>query len=142
MIWQYIGHKLKKNGSVAGHAQVANQNKTKLRKIVIELFKKYSNFDRLAKRSEFWGVLLSMLGISFASGVVAVILSLILDSFGAIVGLVGMAVIAVISIWVMLATYVARCKDAGINPWFTAAIIIPYIGTIVAIVIGCLKSKE
>jgi uncharacterized membrane protein YhaH (DUF805 family) len=129
-------------GLQVDHAQVVSLNKTKLRKTMIELFKKYSNFDRLAKRSEFWGVLLSMLGISFASGVVAVILSSILGSFGATVGLVGMTIIAVISIWIMIATYVARCKDAGINPWFTAAIIIPYIGTIVAIVIGCLKSKE
>ena len=62
--------------------------------------------------------------------------------FGAVLGIPFMLVGTVLFTWVSIATTVARCRDSGINPWFTLACFIPYIGTIVAIVIGCLKSKE
>ncbi len=108
---------------------------------MIEIFKKYSDFSRRATRSEYWGVLLSV----FALFIVAVIVGSVfiaLGALGAVLGVVIILVATVLSSWVDIATIVARCRDADINPWFTLACVIPYIGTVVMIVIGCLKSKE
>ena len=108
---------------------------------MIELFKKYSNFERTASRSEYWGVLLSLFGLTFV--LIAVSMVFMAGGWlGAVVGIPFLLVGMVLFTWISIATTVARCRDAGINPWFTAACFIPYIGTIVAIVIGCLKSKE
>lgn len=109
--------------------------------MIIEIFKKYSDFDRIATRSEYWGVLLSV----FAMFIVAVIVGgvfMAIGTLGSALGVVIILVATVLSTWVNIATIVARCRDAGINPWFTLACFIPYIGWIVMIVIGCLKSKE
>jgi uncharacterized membrane protein YhaH (DUF805 family) len=109
---------------------------------MFETFQKYSNFDRKASRSEFWGVSLTLFGLSFLLGIVSVGLMAAAGTFGLIVGLPMLIAGIVIFTWVSVATIVARCRDAGINPWFTLACVIPYIGTIVMIVIGCLRSKE
>ena len=108
---------------------------------MIEMFKKYSDFNRCAKRSEYWGILLCLFGLMF---VIVAVASIFITSgtFGTILGIPMLLVGGVLMTWVSVATTAARCRDAGINPWFTAACFIPYIGTIVAIVIGCLKSKE
>ena len=108
---------------------------------MIEIFKKYSNFGRTASRSEYWGVLLSVFGISFVSVIISAVL-MIGGVFGIVLGIALLLATVVLSTWVDIATIVARCRDAGINPWFTLACFIPYIGTIVMIVIGCLKTKE
>ena len=109
---------------------------------MIELFKKYSNFDRTATRSEYWGVLLSVFALYFLVVLVSVGIIAGLGTFGLIVGM-PMLIVAVIGFtWISIATTVARCRDADINPWFTLACFIPYLGTIVAIVIGCLSSKK
>ena len=109
---------------------------------MFEIFQKYSNFSRCAKRSEFWGVSLTLLALSFVLGLVSVGLMAAAGTFGVVVGLPLLIAGVVIFTWISIATVVARCRDAGISPWFTAACFITYIGTIVMIVIGCLKSKE
>ena len=109
---------------------------------MFETFQKYSNFARSATRSEFWGVSLSILGLSFLLAFVSVGLMAAAGTFGIITGLPLLIAGTVFLTWISIATTVARCRDAGINPWFTLACFIPYIGTIVFIVIGCLKSKE
>ena len=109
---------------------------------MVKTFKKYSNFDRISTRSEYWGVILCMFGISVAVGLVAVLFTAMLGTFGAVIGFLGCVAAFVGIMWISIATVVARCRDAGINPWFTVACFIPYIGWIVTIVIGCLESKK
>lgn len=109
---------------------------------MFEIFQKYSNFSRSATRSEYWGVSLSILGLSFLLGFVSVGLMATAGTFGIITGVPLLIAGAVFLTWISIATTVARCRDAGINPWFTAACFIPYIGTIVFIVIGCIGTKN
>ena len=63
--------------------------------IMIELFKKYSNFERTATRSEYWGVLLSVFALYFLVVLVSVGIIAGLGTFGAVVGL-PMLIVAVI----------------------------------------------
>lgn len=108
---------------------------------MIEIFKKYSDFTRTATRSEYWGVLLSLFGLSIVLTLVS-LMFMAAGWFGAVLGIPALLVGMVLLTWVSIATTVARCRDADINPWFTLACFIPYVGTIVMIVLGCLKSKE
>ena len=65
-----------------------------------------------------------------------------LDTLGLVIGLPLLLAGIIVFTWINIATIVARCHDAGINPWFTLACFIPYIGTAVTIVIGCLPTRE
>ena len=101
----------------------------------------YFKFDGSATRSEYWGV-------NILAGIAAAILIIIgaaIASTGSGIGIAfGFILIIaafVAAIWITLATTVRRCKNAGINPWWTLATIIPYLGTIVFIVLGCLKTE-
>jgi uncharacterized membrane protein YhaH (DUF805 family) len=103
---------------------------------------KYLKFDRTAKRSEFWGVIII---VSLLSWIIMAVgfLPLIIDngsSFGAIFGLLVMIATSVAGIFLIVAVGVRRCRDIPINPWWTAAMIISYVGMIVMIVLGCLSS--
>ena len=108
---------------------------------MIEIFKKYSNFERTASRSEYWGVLLSVMALSFI-GVIIGVAFMAMGDLAVIPGVLVILAVAVLSTWIDVATIVARCRDAGINPWFTLACFIPYIGWIVMIVIGCLETRK
>jgi uncharacterized membrane protein YhaH (DUF805 family) len=108
---------------------------------MIEIFKKYSDFARTATRSEYWGVLLSLFGLAIVLTIVS-LMFMAAGWFGAILGIPALVVGTALLFWVSVATTVARCRDAGINPWFTLACFIPYIGTIVMIVLGCLSTKK
>lgn len=112
-----------------------------MERTMIEIFKKYSDFGRKAKRSEFWGVTLSLFGLGFLATIICMVLMLG-GWLGAVIAFPGILAVMILSTWVSIATIIARCRDADINPWFTAACFVPYIGTIVFIVIGCLSSKE
>lgn len=108
---------------------------------MIGTIKKYGDFGRTATRSEFWGVMLSVFALSFLLGILSIVL-MIGGVFGMVVAVPVLIAGMLVLTWVSISTIVARCRDAGINPWFTAACFIPYIGTIVMIVIGCLASKK
>jgi uncharacterized membrane protein YhaH (DUF805 family) len=108
---------------------------------MIEIFKKYSNFERTATRSEYWGVFLSTMALAFVVGIIGAVF-MVIGTVGIVFGALVILAAVVISLWINIATIMARCRDAGINPWFTLACFIPYIGWIVVIVIGCLESKE
>ena len=101
---------------------------------------KYFKFDSVATRSEYWGV--TILG-----GIAAFILAFIGAAImaagsGASMVFGGILLLAtlVAAFWLSIATAVRRCRDAGINVWWAAAICIPYLGWIVSIVLGCLKT--
>lgn len=101
----------------------------------------YFKFDGTATRSEYWGT-------NIVGGICAAILIL----FGAMLttistsnlalafGIIVIFVAFVGALWLSFATAVRRCRDANLNPWWALAVVIPYIGTITFIVLGCLKT--
>ena len=93
---------------------------------------KYFSFDGRATRSEFWGVFL----ICYLVGMpVIVLIAALLGTLGAIV-----AVLAVIaSFYLMFATAARRCRDAGINSWFS---LVTFVTIIPIIVFGCLPTEK
>lgn len=102
----------------------------------------YFKFDGSATRSEFWGV-------NILAGIAAFILILIGagiagtgSGFGVAFGVLLIIATFIAAIWITLATTVRRCKNSGLNPWWAAATLVPYLGTIVFIVLGCLKTEE
>ena len=103
--------------------------------------RRYLDFSRLATRSEYWGVLI----ISWILAAIVTIVSLaiiVIDGAAVILGGLIMLTGLVALIWAMLATTASRCRDAGINPWWTAATLMPYLGFVVMIVIGCLGTQS
>ena len=96
---------------------------------------KYFDFKSSASRQQFWGVMVVGHIIFF---IVAAILVALAASgpTGEIIGGLGLIVVGVAYVWAMLAACVRRCRDSGLNPWWSAAVLLPYIGYIVLIVIG------
>ena len=100
----------------------------------------YFKFRGVATRSEFWAVTI----INFLTNMVLSLIAGLLfasSDFGAIVGAVFFVSILILSIWLALATCARRCRDAGINPWWTTGLIIPYVAIIIWIVVGVLATK-
>ncbi len=101
----------------------------------------YFKFDGASTRSEYWAV-------NIVGGICAFILAFFgviiastsTGNFGIAVGVTILVATFIAAIWLSIATAVRRCKDAGLNPWWAAATCIPYIGSIVFIVLGCLKT--
>lgn len=103
---------------------------------------KYFKFDGTSQRSEFWAVTLINAICAIILVFAAAAIMTIDSTFAVALGVVALIVTIIISYWVTVANCIRRCKDAGINPWWTLAIIIPYVGTVVFIVLGCLKTDE
>lgn len=102
---------------------------------------KYFEFTGRATRSEYWGTNL----VAYLLLIPVVMLGALFTLGGIIGAVVGALIIiaGVISLtWAVLATTARRCRDAGINPWFTLAVLIPYIAIIPWIVFGCLKTEK
>ena len=102
---------------------------------------RYLNFSRRAGRSEYWGVLIIGWLLTIVLTLVTVTV-MILDGLFVLLGALVMLAGFVVLIWAMLATTASRCRDAGINPWWTAATLIPYVGFVVMIVVGCLSTQQ
>lgn len=102
--------------------------------------RRYLDWDRRATRSEYWGVLIISWILAAVLSIITVAV-MIIDGFFVLLGASIMLVGFVVLIWAMLATTASRCRDAGINPWWTAASLLPYIGFVVMIVIGCLTTR-
>ena len=102
---------------------------------------KYYSFNGLAKRQEYWGViLLSALIHTIAT---LLVLGLTMSVPGnEVVGLVLCLPLMVSGLWVLLGTSARRCRDIGINPWWCVAQIVPYISIVTFFVFGILKSAE
>ena len=105
------------------------------------LMKRYLDFSRTASRSEYWGTLIISWLLAAVLSVVTIAI-MILESVFVFLGLIILLVGFVLLIWAVLATTASRCRDAGINPWWTAATILPYIGFVIMIVVGCIPSRQ
>lgn len=102
---------------------------------------KYFKWNGYAMRSEYWAVLI----ISWLAGIVAMMVAIgIMTSgtLGVVVGGILLAAIILVELWVILSTTARRCRSADINPWWTLALLIPYIGFIATIVFGVLEPKR
>ena len=103
---------------------------------------KYLSFTGTASRSEYWGVTI----ITFICFVILNIFGSVLMTTGEVLGLFlgGALMLAtfVFYIWCFLAVTVKRCREAGINTWWTAACFLPYVGFIPWIVFGCLSPEK
>jgi uncharacterized membrane protein YhaH (DUF805 family) len=102
---------------------------------------KYFNFSNLATRSEYWAVLIITFFVGFFFGLVGASIMAAGSNVALASGVVMILAAVVLGTWVAIATTVRRCRDAGINVWWTLGACVPYIGWIVAIVIGALPTK-
>jgi len=102
---------------------------------------KYFSFNGEATRSEFWGVTVMLIVLGFTLGVLGGAAILASDSF-ILISLAAIVAVIITATWVTAAVTVRRCRNADLNPWWTAATFVPYIGFIPFIVIGCLRSKN
>lgn len=103
-------------------------------------FKPYFSFDGLASRSEYWAVnVISYVALMLAALISA--LCIMSGILGMISGVVFMLASSVALGWLVFAVSARRCRDAGISPWFTLTLLIPYIAIVPFIVFGCLKSE-
>ena len=95
--------------------------------------KEYFNFNGVAKRQEYWAVILL--------SVVAYVAGFIVLESGALGALLAL-VIFVAALWATIAVTVKRLRDVGLNTKWILAVLVPYVGTVASIVFGCLNSKE
>jgi len=107
----------------------------------LQNYKQYLTIEGRATRSEYWGVYLSTWLILAMVTLLFFILTLA-GMVGIIIGSIVMLVTAITLTWAMLATSIRRCRDAGINPWFTLSLLVPYINFIVFIVFGVLNTEK
>lgn len=107
---------------------------------------KYFNFQGVSTRSEYWAVMIIATVLGFIGGMIGGFILGFGGSAGSTLAVIfgGLVLLAAVvaSAWVTIATCVRRCRDAGINVWWTLGACVPYVGWIVAIVIGCLKTDE
>lgn len=102
---------------------------------------KYFSFLGTATRSEYWGVFfISMALLAFVTLLGTMFVAL--GDVGAVMGVILICAAVVADVWVLVATTARRCRDAGINPWFTVLMFLPYVAIIVNIVFGCLPSDK
>lgn len=95
--------------------------------------KEYFKFEGTAKRQEYWAVIVLSI-VAYVAGFI------VMDS-GALGALIAL-VIFFAALWALIAVTIKRLRDAGLNTWWTLAILIPYLGTIATIVFGVIGSKE
>ena len=107
----------------------------------MEKFRKYFDFDGTATRSEYWAVYLITLGLMFPVMFIAGMLSMF-GMFGMLLGTAFLVLVSVAFILVYATTSAKRCRDAGISPWFSLALLIPTVNFVCWIVFGCLPSEK
>jgi uncharacterized membrane protein YhaH (DUF805 family) len=97
----------------------------------------YFSFKLTATRSEYWAI--QIIGFLVFAAVVIVGMLFTVAQLFFFTAVIYLAAI-VVYVWLLIATSVRRCRDADINPWWTLATIVPYIGFVVWVVIGCLST--
>lgn len=108
------------------------------------LKEKYASFEGRARRSEFWYFMLFILIANICGAIVFAILGAIIKgAAGAIVGYtVGMALTSLGLICPSIAVSVRRLHDTGKSGWMYLLNLIPYIGSLILLVLYCFDSKE
>jgi len=102
--------------------------------MLTEEFKSHFSFNGSVARSQYWGTIV----ITFLA---VLVVTPFVESGSAMILLISMAALIAI-LWVALAVTAKRCRNCGVNPWWTAATVIPFIGSVVTIVLGCLATKD
>lgn len=103
--------------------------------------KPFFSFEGKSTRSEYWAINLCSYVVLLGSGLISALI-MMSGIFGAISGILLILGTAVILMWLVFSVTARRCRDIGISPWFTLALLIPYIAIIPFIVFGCLKSEN
>ena len=94
-------------------------------------FRQFS-FSGKAARPEFWGW--------WIATTIGYLLLFSLDaSNGSVLFTLGYIFFAA---WIQLATAIRRCTDAGITPWFSALLLIPYVNLLIVLILGIATSTE
>jgi len=107
-------------------------------------FTDHFRFNGIATRSQYWATNL----IAIAACVVVFLFGVFIAAMGEVYTIMMLPGILlyvgsiVAYIWVLLAVTVKRCRDADLNPFWTAAIFIPYVGWVIMIIIGALPTVE
>jgi uncharacterized membrane protein YhaH (DUF805 family) len=102
---------------------------------------KYFKFDGVSTRSEYWAVMIIAFFASFAVGFIGGMFLVAGSNIALAVGVALVLAAIVASAWLVIATTVRRCRDAGINVWWTLGACVPYVGFVVAIVIGAIPTE-
>ena len=103
--------------------------------------KKYLEFNGNASRSEYWGVYISAYILLMFISLISIWL-ISAGTIGSVIGGVLIVISFVFITWASIATAARRCRDAGINPWFTATLCIPYFAVVPWIIFGCLSTEK
>lgn len=107
--------------------------------------KHYFSFSEKATRSEYWAVQILNAVVLFFSvlfGVALIGVGSETSAFLTFIGTLWLFASILGSLWLSVSTCIRRCRDAAINPWWTLATVIPYLGVIPWVVIGVLKSEN
>lgn len=105
----------------------------------------YFSLQGRATRSDYWGVQVVSLLLLFVTGILASIgLAVVADTDILVFLLATLTIIPLVfaTWWVNLVVSIKRCRDIGINPWWSAAMYIPYIGLVTWLVLGCAKTND
>lgn len=100
---------------------------------------KLFDFSGTSTRALYWA---TMVLTVIAAWILGFICGTIIATPAAPLGYVLLFVVVVAATLILIANTVKRCRDCGVSPWWAAATFIPYIGAIVAIVVGCLSTKS
>lgn len=94
--------------------------------------KEYFYFNGVAKRQEYWAVMILSI-VAMLVGFVAIGTE---EVMGALIGLG----IFVATLWALFAVTVKRLRDAGLSTWWILALFVPYVAPVAQIVFGCIES--
>lgn len=104
----------------------------------------YFSIRGRTNRMEFWvaSIIACIVFMAYTFGAVEYPLPGFDEGDHAIFVGISVSIVAFICWWAIMATAVRRCRDIGLNPWFSLVINIPYIGLLAWFIIGCLNSKD
>lgn len=101
----------------------------------------YADFNGRARRKEYWMFVLFQYIIVLAVYIVAIILSLIASTLGAIfTGVAGLAMLALLV--PSIAVGVRRLHDIGKSGWMLLVCLIPFIGSIWLLIMLCTEGQK
>ena len=107
---------------------------------------KYFSFDGLTTRSDYWATLIIIFLASVVFGFIGGFSStrgeLTDNSALVFSGLLTMFIGLVACGFANLALVARRCRDAGLSPWWTLVMIIPYVSIVASIVFGCIPTEN